>query len=113
MAAFQDLEPPVLRRLLDERAALQLIDVRTPEEVARGAIPGAQSLPLHQLPLRLDALDKERSVVFYCQSGARSAQACAYLAQHGHDRIYNLRGGILAWIRHGLPLEPLMSTSSL
>ncbi|MHB8253644.1 MAG: rhodanese-like domain-containing protein [Acidiferrobacter sp.] len=108
MVAFQDLDPTDLKKLLDGGSTdLLLVDVRTPTEVARGAIPGARSIPLHLLPLNAGVLDKDRSVVFYCQSGGRSSQACAYLHQQGYGKLYNLRGGIMAWVRNGLPLEPL------
>ena len=108
MVAFQDLDPMDLQKLLQEGDDnLVLVDVRTPAEVARGAIPGAQSIPLHLLPLNAAALDKAQPVVFYCQSGARSAQACQYLRQQGHDKLYNLRGGIIAWARNGLPIAPI------
>jgi len=106
MVAFQDLDPTELHELLkSDDATVLLVDVRTPAEVARGVIPGAQSIPLHLLPVTVSALDKDRPVVFYCQSGGRSSQACAYLRQQGHDKLYNLRGGIMAWVRNGLPLE--------
>ena len=108
MGIFQDLEASDLDRLLkDEPTAVTVVDVRTPAEVARGGIPGAQSIPLHLLPLSTSVLDKARPVVFYCQSGGRSSQACAYLQQQGYDKLYNLRGGIMAWMRNGLPLAPL------
>ena len=108
MVAFQDLDPMDLQRLLQEGDDnLVLVDVRTPAEVARGAIPGAQSIPLHLLPLNAGLLDKGQPVVFYCQSGARSSQACLYLQQQGHDKLYNLRGGIMAWARSGLPIAPM------
>lgn len=105
MGAFKDLEPLDLHELLksgDEPVVV--IDVRTPAEVARGAIEGARSMPLHLLPLQLSQLDKGQPLVFYCQSGARSQQACMFVQQQGYENIYNLRGGILAWQRHGLPV---------
>ncbi len=105
MVAFQDLDPMDLQKLLqDSDDQLILVDVRTPAEVARGAIPGARSIPLHLLPVSANTLDKEQAVVFYCQSGGRSSQACQYLRQQGHNKLYNLRGGIMAWVRNGLPV---------
>ncbi len=80
-----------------------LVDVRTPAEFARGVISGAENLPLHLLPLRMDEVARTNSkVVFYCRSGARSAQACMYMGMHGHEKVYNLRGGIISWVRSGL-----------
>jgi rhodanese-related sulfurtransferase len=81
-----------------------LVDIRTPAEIAQGAIPDSMQLPMHLIPLRINELPKNRDVVLYCRSGARSYQACAYLAQQGYDRVLNLRGGIIAWARHGYPI---------
>jgi rhodanese-related sulfurtransferase len=81
-----------------------LVDIRTPAEIAQGAIPDAMQLPMHLIPIRINELPKDRDVVLYCRSGARSYQACAYMLQQGYDRVLNLRGGIIAWARHGYPI---------
>lgn len=81
-----------------------LVDIRTPAEIAQGAIPDAMQLPMHLIPIRINELPKDRDVVLYCRSGARSYQACAYMLQQGYDRVVNLRGGIIAWARHGYPI---------
>lgn len=81
-----------------------LVDIRTPAEIAHGAIPDALHLPMHLIPIRISELPKDREVVLYCRSGARSYQACAYMMQQGYDRVLNLRGGIIAWARHGYPI---------
>jgi len=78
-----------------------LVDVRSHAEVAQGAIPGASHLPLHLLPLQLNQLPRDKKVVFYCRTGARSAQACLYAANQGSENVINLRGGIVAWVREG------------
>lgn len=93
---------------LHERLArgddLMLVDIRTPGEVAQGMIPGALEIPMHLIPLRLGELPKDRDLILYCRSGARSYQASAYLTQQGLGRVLNLRGGIIAWARHGYPI---------
>jgi rhodanese-related sulfurtransferase len=106
MHGFGELEAPELQALLEARVEdVALIDVRNPAEVARGQIPGARNIPLHLLPLSMDELTAEgRPLVLYCHSGARSAQACRYLAGCGHERVYNLRGGILGWLQSGRPV---------
>lgn len=81
-----------------------LLDVRTDGEVAQGMIKGAQHLPLHLIPLKADDLEKEIPVVIYCRTGARSAQACAFLAGKGYQNVYNLQGGIMAWAKYGLEI---------
>lgn len=75
-----------------------LLDVRTPEEYRSGHIPNAVNLPLDRLSTA--KLPAQTPVFAYCLSGARSAQACAWLKQQGFEAT-NL-GGIHSY--HG-PLE--------
>lgn len=82
-----------------------LIDVRTPAEMAQGMLPGARPVPMHLVPLRMDEWRNEKKIVIYCRTGARSAQVCAFLQQHGIGQAVNLRGGIVDWHRRGLPIE--------
>jgi len=89
---------------LQRAGNIVLLDVRTDAEVARGIIAGARHIPLNQLPARYTELDPEAVTIVYCQSGARSAQACAWLDQKGFAQSYNLQGGVVAWLREGLPL---------
>ena len=88
-------------------------EVRTDAEVLRGRIPQGVSLPLHLLPLRLNEdekllsghpMDKNAATVFYCQMGGRSGQAAAFAAASGFAEVYNLQGGIIAWVQAGLPI---------
>ncbi len=104
---FQELDPQMLRTLLDSNPQARLIDVRTPAEVGRGAIPGARNIPLHMLPIAAAEMGDDVATIVYCQSGARSAQACMFLSSRGHRNVYNLRGGILGWQQSGLPTAPL------
>jgi rhodanese-related sulfurtransferase len=92
------------KQLEDLPNNVKLIDVRTPAEVARGKISGSENLPLHVIPLKVDEFSREDTIIFYCQTGARSAQACAFMASKGVDNVYNLRGGIVTWAQMGLPI---------
>lgn len=103
----REIDSQTLRARLDaDEAGPLLVDIRTPEEVAAGAIPRATHIPMHLLPLRMQELPRDREVVLYCRSGARSYHACQYLAQQGLDNLTNLRGGIIAWARHGFEIAP-------
>ncbi len=83
---------------------LVLLDIRSAGELVHGMLPDADHLPMHLIPLRISELPKDKDVVLYCHSGARSYHACAYLAQQGIDNAINLRGGILGWARSGYQL---------
>lgn len=75
-----------------------LVDVRTEEEYAEGHIEGALLLPLDQLEtLSEEQLpDKDATILVYCRSGNRSAQASALLVELGYTQIYDF-GGIMDW----------------
>lgn len=95
-------------RLESQPADLRIIDVREHHEIAAGAIPGVVAMPLATVPVRLNELDPNETLVFVCRSGARSAQACAFLQQHGFDNVINLHGGMLAWTRLARPVPYAM-----
>ena len=78
-----------IKQILEEGGAL--LDVRTPREFASGAIPGAQNIPLNGIPAMMDKLSKDKPVLLYCHSGARSGMAQRYLAQEGFD-AHNIGG---------------------
>lgn len=85
---------------------IELIDIRTPAEVARGVIPRAKVLPMHLIPMKLDYFnDSSKEFVIYCRTGSRSAQACMFLNQQGINNVINLRGGIMSWAQEGLNID--------
>lgn len=102
--AISEVTPQTLEEWDAQGRAYRLVDVRSMAETARGVLPGAELVPLHLIPLRKDELAGTTPVVLYCQSGARSAQACAFLAQQGVSNVHNLVGGILGWARAGKPI---------
>ena len=73
-----------------------VLDVRTPEENALGAIPGSVNIPLARLRERLGELDKSKEIVVTCQVGLRGYIAERILRQNGFG-VANLSGGYLTW----------------
>lgn len=99
---MQQLPVDRLSGLLQELGgSAVLLDVREPWEMALAAIriDGARllSIPMGQIPQRLDELDPAQPVVCYCHHGMRSLQVIAFLQRQGFDSVYNLAGGIEAW----------------
>jgi rhodanese-related sulfurtransferase len=90
-------------RLIEDGA--QLIDVRQDYEFEAGRIPGASRIGLETLAERRDAVAKDRSVVFYCRTGSRSAMAAQAFAEAGVDAT-SLAGGITGWLEAGKPIDP-------
>ena len=88
-----------------ERASIQLIDVRQPHEYEAGRISGSRLIELTQLGAAAASIERDRPVVFYCRSGARSAMAADAFRNAGFD-AHNMAGGLLDWQAAGLPIEP-------
>ncbi len=74
-------------------AGARIIDVRTPAEFKDEAYPGAVNIPLSMLPLRMSELEpRDKPIVLYCASGARSGQAARLLRQAGFTDVINAGG---------------------
>ena len=76
---------------------LQLVDIRNPGEVQLGTIEGAITIPVGQLPGRLDELDPKAPTVVYCAGGYRSSVAASVLREAGFSDVSDILGGYGAW----------------
>jgi rhodanese-related sulfurtransferase len=99
-----EMSPRQVAQLLRESDA-QLVDVREPYEHEAGRIAGDRHIELERLTAEAASIDRERPVVFYCRSGSRSALATEAFAASGYS-AHNLSGGLQAWVKDGLPIEP-------
>jgi rhodanese-related sulfurtransferase len=86
-----------------DAGAVDLIDVREAHEYAAGHVPGARSIPMSVLPVRIDDIPTSE-VLLICQSGARSMQVAIWLANQGYTPV-NVAGGTGAWVQAGGPVE--------
>src|SRR5207244_4491473 len=91
-----EIQVEELKRRLDSREDVFVLDVREPHEYQICNING-YLIPLGDLPKRVHELDSSREIVAHCRSGARSAKAVDFLRQAGFTKVHNLAGGILAW----------------
>ena len=104
MNGVKEIDASTLKEMMDKGEDIQLLDVRSQAEFAQGIIEGGEFVPLHTIPLKMNDLSKEKTIVFYCRSGARSAQACMYVAQNAGIEALNLRGGIISWYQSGFDI---------
>ena len=74
-----------------------LLDVREPQGLEIASLPGAQHIPMREIPHRLDELNQGKPLVVMCHSGGRSRQVAGYLRAVGFREVFNLTGGIDAW----------------
>ena len=84
-----------------------ILDVREHHEYASGHLPNARHIPSGKIGERIGEIEKlkEKPVVVYCRSGARSSSVCGLLSKKGFGKVYNLKGGILSWESAKLPVE--------
>ena len=95
-AAVPEITPKQLKQRLDRGDDLYILDVREPHEYQICNLNG-HLIPLGELPKRVSELDSSREIVAHCRSGKRSAEAVEVLTKAGFRKIWNLKGGILAW----------------
>jgi hydroxyacylglutathione hydrolase/adenylyltransferase/sulfurtransferase len=91
------------RALEDESAVV--VDVREDDERQAGYIGGTRHIAVGDLAARAESLPRERPVIFYCLSGARSAMAAQAFRAAGYD-ARSMAGGIAGWDAEGRPLSP-------
>ena len=93
---IQEITPKDLKSRQDRGDDLFILDVREPHEYQICNLNGTL-IPLGQLPLRVSELDSSREMVVHCRSGKRSADAIQFLQKAGFKKLWNLKGGVLAW----------------
>ena len=103
--AATNIGPADATRMINHDNAIML-DIREDKEQAEGKIINSQHIPLSQLDANFKRLEKykQRPIIAYCRSGSRSNSAAAKLRKQGFEKVYNLRGGVIAWQRENLPL---------
>lgn len=88
--------PSIPAKELKDTETKFILDVREPDEIATGKIPGAYTIPLGDLSAREEELPKDETIYVICRSGNRSQKACDYLKSRGF-RCVNVSGGMLAY----------------
>lgn len=103
----REVGPQELRTRLANDGDRQFLDVREPEEVAQGVLPGAVLIPRGFLELRVEAAipDRATPIAVYCASGVRSLLAGKTLRAMGYADVVSLQGGFNAWKDQGLPFN--------
>ena len=89
-----------------EKPETFILDVRTPGEYADGHLKNSLLIPHTEVQANASKLpaDKEKPILCYCAAGVRSAKACKVLNGLGYKKVFNLDGGINAWLEAGKPV---------
>lgn len=99
------VSPEKFKELMEEHDAI-IVDVRTPEETALGAISGASFINFYDPSFedKIQLIPREKSIFVYCRSGGRSSKAAQMFSEKGFNRVFDLKGGIGAWEGAGYEL---------
>lgn len=96
-----------VKKAIDAKEAFMLLDVRTPQEFAKGSIAGSVNIPVDEVQAKIEGLipDKKNTVYVYCLSGSRSIHAVEVMVKLGYSHVYDMRSGLLAWRAKGYPTQ--------
>ena len=95
---MKEITAQELKQLIDEKKDFQLIDVREEYEFDEANINGQLS-PMGDILDNIDKISRDKQVIVHCRSGKRSSTVISALeSQHGFTNLFNLKGGILAYI---------------
>ncbi len=108
-ATIKDITPQEASTLIQNNQNnpdFVIIDVRTREELSGGHIENATNIDFYSETFRdmLNNLDKNKTYLIYCRSGARSGSTLDIMDELNFEEVYNILGGIIAWTAEGLPI---------
>ncbi len=103
---YQQLSPQEFQDHIKAEKTAFIIDVRTPGELKSGIIDHAFNIDYNGADFKdkISHLDKNIPCYVYCAAGGRSKEACEYMSAQGFKKVFNLKGGMLAWNNAGLPV---------
>jgi rhodanese-related sulfurtransferase len=103
--AFAALSATQAVRLMNQGALV--IDLRSKESYDAGHIVDARNVPAAELESQADTLKKwrDKNVITYCDSGTNGASAARSLIKLGFTKVFNLQGGLNAWVKDNMPLS--------
>lgn len=103
------LESSQAKQFIEENKTCQILDVRNPDEFNAGHIKGAKLIPLSELEAKHAELSKDKHLLVYCKSGKRSNKAVESLEQKGYKNLFQIAGGLDAWLQAGHSVNKLQS----
>ena len=100
---FKEINVLELNEKIKNKDDFILLDVRNMHEVIFSKIEGAIHIPMNEVPSRINEIDNSKDIIVQCKSGKRSAKVCEYLMQKNYRKVWNLKGGIIAWSKEVNP----------
>ena len=102
---FKDISPQDAVFLINKDAFI--LDVRESSELSQGIIKNSKHINFSSVKTSLDSIKKYKNkpIIVYCKSGARSTSISNILTKNDFDEVYSLKGGFDAWISDNLPIS--------
>ncbi len=96
-----------LKKSIEAKEKMVILDVRTPGEFSRGKIEGSINISVDDIGEKVEKLlpNKDEKIVVYCLSGSRSVFAVDEMTKLGYKKVFNLTNGLLVWRAMNYPLE--------
>ncbi len=104
VGTLRRITAPALAERIKEDDNLVVVDVRSEKEWRAGHIEGSINVPVNHLLERIGELPSDKTLAVHCQSGYRSSIACSLLERVGRGDLYDVVGGIKAWLKAALPV---------
>lgn len=101
---YTDVDTNAAIALMDDDNLI-LLDIREPKERKKGHLANDLHIPMAHVSKKLKTLDKNKKILVYCRSGARSAHISGLLCRNEFTQVYNLVGGMKAWQKSKLPIK--------
>lgn len=103
---IQQITAEEVKKSLDTKEDVLLLDVRTDGEFSRGKIEGGINLPVDEVAAKIESLipNKSQKIYVYCLSGSRSVHAVEAMVKLGYQNVFNVTSGLLAWRTKGYPV---------
>lgn len=93
------VDPIAIKKSIDSKEDVILLDVRTPNELTRGKLDGCVNVPVDEIEEKITAVipDKNKKIYVYCLSGTRSDKAVEIMKRLGYTNVSSMTHGLLMW----------------
>ncbi|MBK8847766.1 MAG: rhodanese-like domain-containing protein [Bacteroidetes bacterium] len=104
--ALYNVNPEMFAQQMQDTLTV-ILDVRTPEEFAKGHLLHAININFYDddFNKQIEKLDKSKTILVYCKAGGRSSEAAELLVKNKFNKVYNLTDGYDSWIENKMPME--------
>jgi rhodanese-related sulfurtransferase len=105
-AYIKEVSVDKVKKMIDDKEKIIILDVRDKDEFETGYIPGAINLSRGMLEFKINTLipDKNAFIVVYCGVDLRGPLATRTLNEMGYTKAMNINGGLRAWKAAGYPI---------